>query len=121
MSGSLAQASAAYALGLAAWIALRALRGRERSPGQGGALAVLEGALLLQALLAAVAALRGERAAEPLTFAGYLALSLLLIPLGWAACREDPGPWSSTRLAIATLAVGAVALRMRATWGPVAG
>jgi hypothetical protein len=116
MSRSLAVTPAAYALGLAGWIVARAARGRDRSEPQGAALAVLQCALALQALLCAIAWARGVRPEEPLAFAGYLALSLLLAPAGWLACARDRSAWSTLRLAVVALALAAVALRMTTTW-----
>lgn len=117
MSDSLALTTVAYALGLGCWTTLRALRGQARAAAQGGAVAVLEGALALQALVVAGAWARGTRAAEPATFAGYLAASLLVLPAAWLLVRDDDGPWSTSRLAVAAWAVAAVVLRMGATWG----
>lgn len=117
MSRSLALTTAAYALALGCWTALRALRGRDRTPAQAAALAVLQAALLLQALVVAATWLSGERPAEPETFAGYLAASLLVLPGGWLLARDDAGPWSSAPLTVAAFGVAAIALRMSATWG----
>ncbi len=114
MSRSLALTTAAYALGLGCWTALR---GRDRTPTQGAALAVLQAALLLQALVVAAAWIGGERPAEPETFAGYLAASLLILPGGWLLARDDATPWSSAPLVVATFGIAAIALRMTATWG----
>jgi hypothetical protein len=112
MSRSLAVTTAAYGLGVTGWIALRSLRGRNRAEGQSAALAVLQGALLLQALLVGAAWLSGSGPVEP-----YLALSLLLLPAGWLVCQHDARPWSTARLAVATMGVAAIALRMSETWG----
>jgi len=117
MSRSLAHTTAAYALVVACWTALRALRGRQRVPTQGAALAVLQAALALQALLAGVAWIGGEQPAEPETFAGYLAASLVVLPGGWLLARDDANPWGSAPLVVAAFGIAPVALRMGATWG----
>jgi len=59
----------------------------------------------------------GERPAEKGAFAGYVVLSLLLLPGGFALAVEERTRWGSLVLAIACLVVAVVELRLGATWG----
>ena len=59
----------------------------------------------------------GERPAEKGAFAGYVVLSLLLLPGGLAMAVEERTRWGSLVLAVACLVVGVVELRLGATWG----
>jgi len=59
----------------------------------------------------------GERPAEKGAFAGYVVLSLLLLPGGLALAVEERTRWGSLVLAIACLVVAVVELRLAATWG----
>ena len=59
----------------------------------------------------------GERPAETGAFAGYVVLSLLLLPGGLALAVEERTRWGSLVLAIACLVVAVVELRLAATWG----
>ena len=58
----------------------------------------------------------GDRPAETGTFAGYLVLSLLLLPGGLALAAEERTRWGSLVLAVAALVVAVVEQRLGATW-----
>ena len=113
MSESLDSAIAMYAAGLAGWAALSAARGAGPTRGQFAGVVVLELALLAQALTALVA---GDHAEEPATFLGYLAASVLILPVTVPAARAGTR-WDAGVLAVASLALAVVCLRLRATRG----
>lgn len=58
----------------------------------------------------------GDRPAETGAFAGYVVLSLLLLPGGLALTADEHTRWGSLALGIACLVVAVVELRLVATW-----
>ncbi|MDP9436919.1 MAG: hypothetical protein M3P93_17745 [Actinomycetota bacterium] len=95
--------------------AVEGLRGR--APGRPllQALLALQLLLMAQAALAVTALLRGGRAAEPVTFVGYLVLSLLLLPGALGLSAQERSRYGSLVLAAACLVVAVVELRLQAT------
>ncbi|MCW2606280.1 MAG: hypothetical protein JWO60_973 [Frankiales bacterium] len=91
---------------------------RDRPPGRG----LLNGCLLLQALLLAQAALAVYRLVQgdddpdsTGTYAGYLLLSVLLLPGAFALTVEERTRYGSLVLGAACLVVAVVELRLQAT------
>jgi hypothetical protein len=116
VSGSLTATIALYAVLLGAWATLGALRGGQRGKRSlTGGLIVLEAALVVQAALGAIAMLTGPRLAEPATHAGYLAASVLVLPVALAAGAGHGGAWRAAIVAIGCLAALVVSLRLVAT------
>ena len=95
--------------------AVEGLRGR--APGRLllQALLALQLLLLAQAGLAVAALLRGDRAGEPVTFLGYLVLSLVLLPGALGLSVQERSRYGSFVLAAACLVVAVVELRLQAT------
>ena len=83
---------------------------------------LLQGMLGLQVVLLGQLAVvgyrlaQGVRPAEAGAFAGYLVLSLLLLPGGLALSVDEHSRYGTLVLAVACLTVGVVELRMGATW-----
>lgn len=81
MSGRLAATIALYLLFLAAWSGLNAARGDSGGPSWRAGLLIVWVALAVQAGAAAAAVLTGSHdPADPPTFWGYIATSVLLLP-----------------------------------------
>jgi hypothetical protein len=59
-----------------------------------------------------VALVAGDRAAEPATFFGYLAASVLILPATRAGTR-----WDAAVLGVAGIALAVICVRLRATHG----
>jgi hypothetical protein len=77
---------------------------------------VLEVLLLVQAGLAVVALLDGERPPETATFVGYLA-GVVLVPVAgvlWA--RTERTRWAGTVIAVAAAVVGVMLWRLLQLW-----
>jgi hypothetical protein len=72
-------------------------------------------ALAVVLALVALAALSEERPDELTTHLGYLAASVVMVPLAMTSVKEDRGPWSSGVVAVAALATGVVAVRIMMT------
>lgn len=89
-----------------------------REPGRPLLQAVLglQFGLLAQLVLVLVRVSGGERPAEALAFGGYVVLSLVLVPAGLALSAQERSRWGSLVLAVASLTVAVVELRLRATW-----
>jgi len=118
VSDALATTVVAYALGLAAWAALRAARGGGGiSREQAAAAMVLEVALAGQAAAAGVAWALGHEPGEPGAAAGYLIASVAILPLTVRHARDGDGSrWDPAVLLVGAVAVAAVVLRLRVTW-----
>ena len=70
----------------------------------------------MQAVVAVVALIGGQRPAEPATFLAYL-VGVLLVPVAgvlWA--RTEPTRWAGTVLAVAAVVVAVMAWRLLQLW-----
>ena len=83
--------------------------------------ALLEFLLLVQAVLAVVLLVRGERPADTATFLGYLAGIVLLPVAGALWARSEPSRWAGTVLAVAAAAVGVMIWRLQELWEATGG
>ena len=72
--------------------------------------------LLGQGAVVGVGLAQGDRPGQAGAFAGYLVLSLLLLPGGLALSVDERTRYGTLVLAVACLAVAVVELRLVATW-----
>ena len=82
---------------------------------------VLEALLLVQAVVAVVAMIGGERPPETATFLGYLA-GVVLVPVAgslWA--RTERTRWAGTVLAVAAAVVAVMVWRLLQLWEAIDG
>jgi hypothetical protein len=117
MSESLADTTALYAGGLALFSLGTAARGRGLGRAHAASAIVLGASTVLGALIALAAVAAGDRPAEPVPFAGYLLLSVVTVPAGWAYARGSARGWDSAALALATGALCVISVRLGRTWG----
>jgi len=113
VTGRAATAAALYGGFLALWALGDALRRREPSP-----YLLLGGALLEAALIggAVVGAIKlGGDDQNAAVHGGYLAASVLLLPLGLLLARDRDGRLAPAPLAVALAALAVVVLRAKAT------
>ncbi len=113
MTGRAASTAALYAGFLALWAFGDAVRRREPSPYLllGGAL--LEAVLIGAAVVGATELGEGDQNAA--VHGGYLAASVLLLPLGPLLARDRYGRLAPAPLAVALVALAIVILRAKAT------
>jgi hypothetical protein len=114
MRDSLAQTTAAYAAGLCAWSGWYAASGARRPRALAGGLVVLECALILHGALGLWALASGSIEGETGVYGGYLAASVVLLPAVAAGATDPRSRWDSVVLAIGSVAVAVLALRMLA-------
>ena len=82
---------------------------------------LLVGLLLVQAALAGVSRLGGERPADTPTFLSYL-VGIVLLPVAGALwARTEPSRWAGTVLAVAAAAVGVMIWRLQELWEATGG
>ena len=105
------------AAALAGWAALWAVRDRPVVLNQLWGAAVVEAALVVQLVVAIVAASRGPGPVEHGTFWGYVVASLLILPLAGAWAFAERTRWSSVVLLVAAVTVAFMQWRMLQTWG----
>jgi hypothetical protein len=117
MSESLAHTVALYAAGLTLFLLAGAVFGRGLGRAQAGAAVVLGAGAGLDALIATGGLVAGRRPVEAVPFAGYLLLSVAIVPAGWAYARSSSRGWDSATLALATGALCVICLRLERTWG----
>ena len=113
MTGRAATTAALYAGFLALWAFGDAVRRREPSP-----YLLLGGALLEAALIGGAvvgASELGEDSQSAAVHGGYLAASVVLLPLGLLLARDRDGRLAPAPLAVAFLALAIVILRAKAT------
>ncbi len=107
---------AGAALLLAVWALAGAVRNVRPSGPQLAGMAVLEVALLVQAVIGMVALARTDRPVSTATFVGYLVASVLLLPAGTLWGIADRSRWGNGVIAIACFAVAVVVLRLLQIW-----
>ena len=117
VTDGLANGIAIGSLLLAAWrlltTALNQPVGRSHLVGLG----LIELALAVQVVVGVVKMAGGERPEEMATFIGYLIASLLVLPVGAALAIIERSRWGSAIVALASLVIPVVIVRMRQVWG----
>jgi hypothetical protein len=93
------------AVALAVWAAVFAVRDRAVILRQLWGGAVVEGAMLLQAVVALVLTARGDGPADAVTFWGYLLTALVLLPIAAVWAFAERSRWSSVVLLVAALTI----------------
>lgn len=78
--------------------------------------AAVEAVALVQLVVLAVAVARGHALAEPATFWGYAATSVVLLPVAALWAFAERSRWSSVVLAAAAVALGVVQWRLTQVW-----
>jgi crotonobetainyl-CoA:carnitine CoA-transferase CaiB-like acyl-CoA transferase len=116
VSGVLVWIVTVVALVLAALGALSTLTRRRIGLAHLVTAAVLETALLAQAVLAVVRLAGGYRPEETATFLGYLGGAVLVPVAGVLWSRSEPSRWAGTVLGIAALVVAVMAWRLLHLW-----
>lgn len=104
------------ALGLAGWSLVAALRGVRPSRGQLIGSAVLEGLLVVQALVGMVLMVTAERDVDAVTFVGYHLTAVLLLPVGVVWGIADRSRWGNGVLALAAATEAVLVLRLLQIW-----
>ncbi len=120
MSARVSATIVMYALGVAVAAVVAGALGRGAGRRLVACLVLLEIVLVAQALAAALGLAGGHEPADPATYAGYLAASVLLLPAAGGYAFAGRTRWDSFVLALACLAVAVVTLRLHETW-PQAG
>ena len=110
---------AVLSLLLGAWAGARLARDRPVILRQLIAGGVVELALLVQVVTAAVQAGRGHVLADPVTFWGYLVFALVVLPAAAVWAFADRTRWSSAVLLVACLTLAVMELRMVQVWARV--
>jgi hypothetical protein len=110
-------AVAAAALALAAWALVFAVRDRAVVLRQLWGAAVVEGLMVVQAVVAGVQQATGADPAEPVVFWGYVVTQLILLPAAALWAFAERTRWSSVVLLVAAVAVAFLQLRLDQTWG----
>lgn len=105
----------ALAFAMAIWSLVLAARNKHAGRITIGGLAVVELALLVQ-LVVAIVLLQSHQVAQFWTFVGYLAASLIVLPIGAVWALAERTRWGSVVLAVACLVVPVLVLRLNQLW-----
>lgn len=81
-------------------------------------LAILEVALLVQAVLAIIELTGGTRLAEPTVFLGYLVSTLVIPPAGAYLGLGERSRWGAVAVGVACLAIPVMIARLQQLWLP---
>lgn len=116
MTPPLLYAVALAALALACWSGWFAVRDRAVVLRQLWGAAVVEGLMVVQAVVAGVQHLTGAEPAEPTVFWGYVVTQLVLLPAAALWAFAERTRWSSVVMVVAAVAVAFLQLRLDQTW-----
>ncbi|GAA2037684.1 hypothetical protein WDZ16_08600 [Pseudokineococcus marinus] len=116
MLAPLALLLGALSLALAVWSLVGAVRAARPSGGQLLLAAVLEAAILVQAVIATVLVVTGTRPLSTATFAGYLLTIVLLLPAGVFWGLADRSRWGNGVLAVTAVTTAVLVLRLEQIW-----
>jgi len=106
-------------LGVAAWCFGAAARDRWIGVTHLAGLVLLEVALLAQAVAAVVRIAGGERPEEFATFIGYLATSVLVVPLAVVLSVMERTRWGAVIVGAAAVVAAVLTLRLQQVWTPL--
>jgi len=98
------------------WALVAAVRDRAPDRLQLIGLALVEVALVVLLVAAAIAVAGGDRPASSVTFLGYVVTVLCLPPLGALLARLEPTRWGSVIVLVVCLTVPVLVLRLHQTW-----
>ena len=112
----LAGLAIALAAGLAVWSLVAAVRGVRPSRGQLVCSVVVEGVLLVQALLGVALMLADDRDVDRVTFLGYHLTALTVLPAGVLWGIADRSRWGNGVLAVAAGTEAVLVLRLLQIW-----
>jgi hypothetical protein len=107
---------ASLALVLGGWAGWSAARDRPVVFRQLLGAGVVEAALVVQMVVAAVGVLGGRALAEAATFWGYLVVALVVLPLAGAWALVERTRWSSVVLVVGCLTVVVMEVRVVQLW-----
>lgn len=105
------------ALALAAWAGVFAVRDRAVVLRQLWGAAVVEGVLLVQAVVAVGRVVGGAQVQQAATFWGYVATTLVVLPIAAAWAFAERTRWSSVVLVVAAVTVAFLQWRLLQVWG----
>lgn len=111
----------ALSLGLAAWALVDAVRDRRLGAYHVLGVAVVEAALVIQALVAAVLLIMGHRPLELGIFLTYLMITLLVPPIGLVWGLAEKSRWGNLVLVIAVVTVPVLVVRLQQLWDVTSG
>jgi hypothetical protein len=107
------------ALALAAWALIEVLRGKApRRPLLAGVIG-LECLLVVQVVVAVVKLATDRTPDEMATFVGYLAASLVILPLGYFWAWSEKNRSATAVVGVACLVIPVLVLRMNQIWDGV--
>lgn len=113
----LAFAVAALALALAVWAGGYALRDRAVVFRQLGGAAVVEAAIVVEVVVAVMLVAGGAQPREAATFWGYVAATLIILPLAAAWAFAERTRWSSVVMVFAAVTIAIMQWRLVQVWG----
>lgn len=102
---------------LAGWALVFVVRDRAVVLRQLWGAAVVEGLLVVQALVQGALLLAGRGSVDAFLFWGYVVTSLVILPLAAAWAFAERTRWSSVVLLVAALTVAFLQLRLVQIWG----
>ncbi|WNB84476.1 hypothetical protein [Cellulomonas sp. ATA003] len=112
----LAVLAALLAVALAGWAVVFTVRDRAVVLRQLWGAAVVEGVMVLQVVAGLVETARGNGPDDAVTFWGYLATALVLLPVAAAWAFAERTRWSSVVLLVAALTVVVMQWRLVQVW-----
>jgi hypothetical protein len=115
--GGLATALIIAALGCAAWALGMVVLNRHINPVTLGLLALLEVALVVQAVIGIVSLATTTRQVAGGTFVGYLIASLIVLPGAVYWALGERSRWGTAALVVGCLVVPVMIVRMNQIWG----
>ncbi|HEY5515266.1 MAG TPA: hypothetical protein VIK12_03560 [Pengzhenrongella sp.] len=113
----LALVVAALALVLVVWAGVFALRDRPVVLNQLLGAAVVEVAILAEAIVAVVHVVGGAHVREPGTFVGYMFTTLVVLPFAASWAFAERTRWSSVVMVVAGITVAFLQVRLLQVWG----
>lgn len=121
MIQGLAIAVIAVSLTVAVWAFFLAWRRRPVGRAALVGAAVVELVALAQVVVAVVLLVRGERPTEVATFVGYLAATLVVLPIGAWWAKGDPSRAGAVVLGVACLVLPVLVARLQQIWAVTGG
>jgi hypothetical protein len=119
MVDGLASAVTVVAIVLAAWALIEVIRGKAPHRPLLAGVALLEALLVVQAVVAVVKLVTDRTPDELATFLGYLAASLIILPVGYFWAWSEKNRSATAVVGIACLVIPVLVLRMNQVWSDV--